>query len=236
MCGQCLGQLQRLLVLLDDSMASDLIIASTWLSHSLDGDHCILRLGCVAQVDRMDNKSGSEESDSDSSTSASDEEDTGDTQVPARKRAASNKARAAAMEILQGGTREEQEEGAKPKTGLFSLPFMTRAAERQRLNAQQEAAAVLAQLEAEDEQAAAGSDADDAEPCGWESGSGNAGRMSFGGGPAAQQQVHIHSSSELRSFLLGFFGKHDVIGALPRVRVCLHLSPNKPPTGEECIA
>lgn len=83
----------------------------------------------------------------------------------------------------------EEEEGGKPKSGLFSLPFMTRAAERQRLNAQQEAAAVLAQLEAEDEQAAAGSDTDvdDGEPNGWESGSGNAGRLTFGGGPVAPQ-------------------------------------------------
>ena len=85
----------------------------------------------------------------------------------------------------------EAEEGAKPKSGLFSLPFMTRAAERQRLNAQQEAAAVLAQLEAEDEQEAAGSDADvhAAETNGWESGHGNAGRLSFGAGPTARVQV-----------------------------------------------
>ena len=80
----------------------------------------------------------------------------------------------------------EEEEGGKPKSGLFSLPFMTRAAERQRLNAQQEAAAVLAQLEAEDEQAAAGNDVDvdDGEPNGWESGNG---RLTFGGGPVAPQ-------------------------------------------------
>ena len=135
----------------------------------------------------MDDKSGSEQSDSDDSTSASDEE-ADDTQGPARKQAASNKARAAALDILQGST-EEGQEGSQPKTGLFSLPFMTKAAERQRLHAQQEAAAVLAQLEAEDEEAAAGSDADvgAAEP--WESGSGNAGRMSFGTVPASQCQV-----------------------------------------------
>ncbi len=70
---------------------------------------------------------------------------------------------------------------------------MTRAAERQRLNAQQEAAAMLAQLEAEDEQAAAGSDADvdDGEPMGWESGNGNSGRLTFGGGPVAPHQVNL---------------------------------------------
>ena len=87
----------------------------------------------------------------------------------------------------------EEGEGAKPKSGLFSLPFMTRAAERQRLNAQQEAAAVLAQLEAEDEQAAAGSDADvdNGEPNGWESGNGNAGRLTFGGGLVAPHQVNL---------------------------------------------
>lgn len=90
---------------------------------------------------------------------------------------------------LSGGAAAE--EGAKLKSGLFSLPFMTRAAERQRLNAQQEAAAVLAQLEAEDEQEAAGSDADvhADESNGWESGHGNAGRMSFGAGPTARVQV-----------------------------------------------
>ena len=148
-----------------------------------------LRLGWRLQVDRIDNRSGSEQSDSDGSISASDEE-ADDTQGPARKRAASNKARAAALDILQGSTEEDQE-GAQPKSGLFSLPFMTRAAERQRLNAQQEAAAVLAQLEAEDRQAAAGSDADVdvAEPHGGDSGSGNVGRMSFGTVPASEHQV-----------------------------------------------
>lgn len=149
----------------------------------------LIRNYSCLQVDRIDDKSGSEQSDSDDSTSASDEE-ADDAQAPARKRAASNKARAAALDILQGST-EEGSEGAQPKTGLFSLPFMTRAAERQRLNAQQEAAAVLAQLEAEDAEAAAGSGADvgAAEPHGWESGSGNAGRMSFGTAPVSQCQV-----------------------------------------------
>lgn len=141
-------------------------------------------------MDRIDDKSGSEQSDD--STSAS-EEEADDTPASTRKRAASNKkARAAVLDILQGGT-EGEEEGVQPKTGLFSLPFMTRAAERQRLNAQQEAAAVLAQLEAEDEEAAAGSDGEAgaaAELQGWESGSGNAGRMSFGTGPASAHQVH----------------------------------------------
>jgi hypothetical protein len=53
----------------------------------------------------MDDKSGSEGSDSDASTSASDEEEevgNGGNITPARKRAASNKARAAALDILQG--------------------------------------------------------------------------------------------------------------------------------------
>ena len=70
---------------------------------------------------------------------------------------------------------------------------MTRAAERQRLTAQQEAAAVLAQLEAEEEQEAAGSDADvdAAEPNGWAAGSGNAGRFAFGAGPTASLQVGV---------------------------------------------
>ena len=91
--------------------------------------------------------------------------------------------------VISNAGGAEEEAAGKPKSGLFSLPFMTRAAERQRLNAQQEAAAVLAQLEAEDEEAAAGSDADvdDGEPNGWESGNGNAGRLTFGGGPVASQ-------------------------------------------------
>lgn len=53
----------------------------------------------------MDDKSGSEGSDSDASTSASDEEEevgNGGNITPARTRAASNKARAAALDILQG--------------------------------------------------------------------------------------------------------------------------------------
>ena len=151
-------------------------------------DHSSPRFDRRSQVDRIDDKSGSEQSDSDDSTSASDEE-AGDTPASTRKRAASNKARAAALDILQGSTQQGEEEGGQRKTGLFSLPFMTRAAERQRLNAQQEAAAVLAQLEAEAEQAAAGSEGEAAEPQGWESGSGNAGRMSFGAGPASAHQV-----------------------------------------------
>ena len=95
--------------------------------------------------------------------------------------------------IADAGGTEEEEGGAKPRAGLFSLPFMTRAAEKQKIAAQQEAAAVLAQLEAEDEQAEAGSDADvefgDAN--GWEAGQGNAGRFTFGNGQASQQQVRL---------------------------------------------
>ena len=64
---------------------------------------------CDLQVDRMDDKSGSEGSDSDASTSASDEEEEADdgAAAPARKRAASNKARAAALDILQGQNASE---------------------------------------------------------------------------------------------------------------------------------
>ena len=51
----------------------------------------------------MDDKSGDEGSDSDASTSASDEEeDDGAGAGPARKHAASSKARTAALDILQG--------------------------------------------------------------------------------------------------------------------------------------
>ncbi len=53
----------------------------------------------------MDDKSGDEGSDSDASTSASDEEEddgAGAGAGPARKHAASSKARTAALDILQG--------------------------------------------------------------------------------------------------------------------------------------
>ena len=98
-----------------------------------------------------------------------------------------------------GGT--EQDSSTKPKSGLFSLPFMTRAAEKQRLSAQQEAAAVLAQLEAEDEQAEIGSDDHDeevGEVNGWQPGQGNAGRLSFGGSESApQHQVQTSNHNVL---------------------------------------
>ena len=68
---------------------------------------------------------------------------------------------------------------------------MARAAERQRQQAQQEAAAVLQQLEAEDAEAAAGSDADlDAgDSSAWATG--NSGRLSFGAGPTSRQMVSL---------------------------------------------
>ena len=68
----------------------------------------------------MDDKSGSEGSDSDPTTSASDEEEEAGNDgsvAPARKRAASNKARAAALEILQG------QSGSSNLLHLFSLIF-----------------------------------------------------------------------------------------------------------------
>ena len=169
----------------------------------------------MIQIDRMDDKSDSEQSDSDASTSASSEEADGK-EAPSRKRA-THKARAAALDILQGSTQEEVE-GAKPKTGLFSLPFMTRAAERQRQSAQQEAAAVLAQLEAEDEQAGDGSDADveDAEPHTWDSGNGNSGRMSFGSGSALHQQVSMFSHvTYFGNNLLGYLSFKSMLHLMP---------------------
>ena len=67
---------------------------------------------------------------------------------------------------------------------------MARAAERQRQQAQQEAAAVLQQLEAEDAAAAASEadlEADDSSA--W--GTGNSGRLSFGAGPSLCQMVGL---------------------------------------------
>ena len=56
------------------------------------------------QVDSIGDRNGSEASDSDASTSASDEEadDADAAAAPARQRRASQKAKAAALEILQG--------------------------------------------------------------------------------------------------------------------------------------
>lgn len=70
----------------------------------------------------MDDKSGSEGSDSDASTSASDEEEEagndGST-ATTRKRTASNKARAAALDILQG------QFGPTNHLGPFSLSHLS---------------------------------------------------------------------------------------------------------------
>lgn len=69
---------------------------------------------------------------------------------------------------------------------------MARAAERQRQQAQLEAAAVLQQLEAEDAAAAAGSDAEPEadDTSAW--GTGNKGRLSFGAGPNLRHMVRAH--------------------------------------------
>ncbi|MEW5305610.1 MAG: hypothetical protein WDW36_008141 [Sanguina aurantia] len=67
----------------------------------------------------------------------------------AAARPSSSKARAAAMQILAGSGAAEGDGG--PAKGLMALPFMARAMERQRLAAQQEASAVLAEMQAQDE-------------------------------------------------------------------------------------
>lgn len=53
------------------------------------------------------------------------------------------------------------EEGEEPAKGLFALPFMRRAQERRRVQAQADAAAILRELEAADALSAGGSDEDD---------------------------------------------------------------------------
>mmetsp|Transcript_5357 Transcript_5357/g.11731 ORF Transcript_5357/g.11731 Transcript_5357/m.11731 type:complete len:1130 (-) Transcript_5357:373-3762(-) len=92
-------------------------------------------------------------------------------------RGMSSKAKAAALEILEGGGKEG-DEPAVPTKGLFSLPFMVRALQRQRQAAKDEAEQLLHELEEqEQEQAGTGSEPAAAAPA--------SGRMRFGGAAAA---------------------------------------------------
>lgn len=47
--------------------------------------------------------------------------------------------KAAALELLEGGGGAEEEGGEAPAKGLFALPFMKRALERKKVQAQEEA-------------------------------------------------------------------------------------------------
>ncbi|KAL6752320.1 small-subunit processome [Haematococcus lacustris] len=92
---------------------------------------------------KIEGQAGSDEEDSGSSSSGEDEGE-------ARGQAGGSKgskARAAALEVLQGS---DPAHPAQPATkGLLSLPFMARALERQRLEAEQQARALLAELDEE---------------------------------------------------------------------------------------
>jgi hypothetical protein len=87
--------------------------------------------------------------------------------------------------LIAGG----HEEGDEPAKGLFALPFMRRAQERKRAQAQADAAAMLRELEAADARSGDEDDADDwtaAEP------TGRSGRLRFGSGrQQPQDQVCV---------------------------------------------
>ncbi|KAL4441441.1 hypothetical protein ABPG77_001945 [Micractinium sp. CCAP 211/92] len=112
-------------------------------------------------------------SDSDASTSASEgEEDSGDEggagetfSGPKAGRGMGSKAKAAALELLEGNADPE----AAPTKGLFALPFMRRALEKKKLEAQQQAQEILAEMEGGAAAAAGGA------------GGGAAGRLAFTG-------------------------------------------------------
>ncbi|PSC76740.1 U3 small nucleolar RNA-associated 14-like protein A isoform A [Micractinium conductrix] len=82
-----------------------------------------------------------------------------------------SKAKAAALELLEGNADLEEQ----PAKGLFALPFMQRALERKKLEAQQQAQQMLAELEGDG--AAAGADP-----------AGRAGRLAFTGTGVDQRQ------------------------------------------------
>ncbi|KAI3427018.1 hypothetical protein D9Q98_006960 [Chlorella vulgaris] len=138
-----------------------------------------LRLGqeLRQRVDRMKRPKGD---DSDASTSASDgedgsgseEEEGGNTFAgPAAGRGMGSKAKVAALELLQGGAGADDE---APATGLFALPFMRRALDRKKLEAQQAAQEVLRELEGE-------GGVEDAAAAAANGGGGAVGRLAFAG-------------------------------------------------------
>ena len=76
-------------------------------------------------------------------------------------------------------------EEAAPKTGLFSLPFMVRAAKRQKQAAAGEAAAMLREIEAEELEVASDNEVADQMADGLtEELTGSGGRFMFGNGAA----------------------------------------------------
>ncbi|GLC47246.1 hypothetical protein PLESTF_000895000 [Pleodorina starrii] len=94
---------------------------------------------------KIEGKKGSGDSDdddSDASTSASDDE--GGEGNGADK---PNRVRSAALELLAGGGPLDLDGENAPKKGLLALPFMKRAMERRKLQAQQEAEQLLKELD-----------------------------------------------------------------------------------------
>lgn len=110
--------------------------------------------------------SDTDASDTEGSTSGSDSEDAG--------AGMSSKTRAAALELLEGGSAGA--DGDVPSKGLFALPFMQRAMDRRRLQAQEEARALLEEGNGTVEHDGA-------------TGKSGSGRRAFGGGSEAQRQA-----------------------------------------------
>ncbi|KAK9806336.1 hypothetical protein WJX72_010623 [[Myrmecia] bisecta] len=145
-----------------------------------------LRLGeeLRRKVDKADDGSESD-SESDGGTSASEGE--GEGKEPAgyaaakKGRGMSAKAKAAALDLLQGGDAE----APAPTKGLFALPFMARAIQRQKAKAEEEAREMLKQIEREDA-AAADCDAEADASDGDEDARPVRGRRMFGGSEASQ--------------------------------------------------
>ena len=84
-----------------------------------------------------------------------------------------------------GGNGEEE----APAKGLFALPFMRRAQEKRRAAAQAEAAAMLQGMEAADARAEHASNGEGADWAASEPAGGHGGRLRYGGGSTAQQDL-----------------------------------------------
>eukprot|EP00877_Chromochloris_zofingiensis_P011898 jgi/Chrzof1/6962/Cz02g05190.t1 len=178
-------------------------------------------------------RSGSEE-DSDDSTSASEDEGNDANGDAAQRRSSmSTKARKEALAILNGLAADPQtaegdangDGNPKSKKGLFALPFMARALERQRQQAQQEATALLQQMEG-----ASGDEGGDAagggrlrfggvQPL---AGGNSLGVDEFGGSESDVEEDAEAKAVRLGKLLLGENGDHaggaaDISGDIPAV-------------------
>eukprot|EP00887_Chlorella_sp_A99_P001155 scaffold14.g1155.t1 len=145
-----------------------------------------LRLGqeLRQRVNSLKPARGSDDSDDGGSTSASDE-DVSDAEGEGvggsfagdkAGRGLSTRAKAAALELLQAGGGGE--EGELPSKGLFSLPFMRRALDKKRAQVQEEARALLQELEGGEQASGAGAGV-----------FGGGGRLAFAGDGGKQQRA-----------------------------------------------